>query len=68
MVIDTVIISDLEFVGEVLEEERLALCEPRYQHDPPGQALQAGSVRSSLSLGGRRELSGLGRLASTAGS
>ena len=50
------IISDLEFVGEVLEEERLALREPRYQHDPPGQALQAGSVRSSLSLGGRREL------------
>ena len=31
---DTVIVSGLEFVGEVLEEERTALCGPRYQHDP----------------------------------
>jgi hypothetical protein len=31
---DTVIVSALEYVGEVLEEERTALCGPRYQHDP----------------------------------
>ena len=30
---DTVIVSCLEYVGEVLEEERTALCGPRYQHD-----------------------------------
>lgn len=37
-----------------LEEERKTLCGPRYQHDPQRTALRAGSVRSSLSLGGRR--------------
>lgn len=51
---DTVIVSGLEYVGEVLEEERTALCGPRYQHDRQREALRAGSVVSSLSLGGRR--------------
>lgn len=51
---DTVIASGLEYVGEVLEEERTTLCGPRYQHDPQRTALRAGSVMSSLSLGGRR--------------
>jgi putative transposase len=51
---DTVIVSGLEYVTEVLEEERTALCGPRYQHNPQRQALRAGSVPSSLSLGGRR--------------
>lgn len=51
---DTVIVSGLEYVGEVLEEERSTLCGPRYQHDPQRTALRAGSVMSSLSLGGRR--------------
>jgi len=37
-----------------LEEERKTLCGPLYQHDPQRTALRAGSVRSSLSLGGRR--------------
>lgn len=51
---DTVIVSGLGFVGEVLEEERTALCGPRYQHDPQRMAQRAGLVPSSLSLGGRR--------------
>jgi transposase-like protein len=51
---DTVIVSGLEYVGEVLEEERTTLCGPRYEHDPQRRALRAGSVPSSLSLGGRR--------------
>ena len=51
---DTVIASGLGYVGEVLEAERAALCGPRYQHDPRRQALRAGSMPSSLSLGGRR--------------
>jgi hypothetical protein len=51
---DTVMVSGLEYVGEVLEEERTALCGPRYQHDLQRQALRAGPVASSLSLGGRR--------------
>ena len=51
---DTVIVSGLGFVGEVLEEERTTLCGPRYDRDPQREALRAGAVRSSLSLGGRR--------------
>jgi putative transposase len=51
---DTVVVSGLEYVAEVLEEERTALCGPRYQHDPQRHALRAGSASSSLSLGGRR--------------
>ena len=38
----------------MLEEERTTLCGPRYQPDPQRAALRAGSVMSSLSLGGRR--------------
>jgi hypothetical protein len=30
---DTVIVCGLEYVGEALEEERVVLCGPRYQHD-----------------------------------
>ena len=51
---DPVIVSGLEYLGEVLEEERTTLCGPRYQHDRQRRALRAGSVPSSLSLGGRR--------------
>ena len=36
---DTVVVSGLEDVAEVLEEERTALCGPRYQHDLQRQAL-----------------------------
>jgi putative transposase len=51
---DTVIVAGVGLVREVLEEERTALCGPRYRHDPQRQALRAGSLSSSLSLGGRR--------------
>jgi transposase-like protein len=51
---DTVVISGLEFVGEVLEEERTELCGLRYRHDPERRASRAGSMPSSLTLGGRR--------------
>jgi hypothetical protein len=44
----TVIVSGLEYVGEVPEEERTTLCGRRYQHDPQRTALRAGSVMSSL--------------------
>lgn len=51
---DTVIVAGVGFVGEVLEEERTVLCGRRYQRDPQRQALRAGWLASSLSLGGRR--------------
>ena len=52
--LDTVVISGLEYVGEVLEEERTELCGLRYRHDPERRASRAGSMPSSLTLGGRR--------------
>jgi len=51
---DTVMVSGLEYVGEVLEEERTELCGMRYRHDPERRASRAGSMPSSLTLGGRR--------------
>src|SRR5713101_6178477 len=51
---DTVIGAGLACVDEVLETERVALCGERYEHLPDRQALRAGSVASSLVLGGRR--------------
>jgi putative transposase len=51
---DTVVASGLEYVGEVLEEERTALCGPRYAHLGERAALRSGHVSSSLVLGGRR--------------
>jgi putative transposase len=51
---DTVVVSGLEYVGEVLEEERIELCGMRYRHDPERRASRAGSMPSSLTLGGRR--------------
>jgi hypothetical protein len=44
--LDTAIVSGLEYVGEVLEEERIALCGPRYCTIGVRQALRVGSVPS----------------------
>jgi hypothetical protein len=52
--LDTVVVSGLEYVGEVLEEERKELGGLGYRHDPERQACRAGSMASSLTLGGRR--------------
>ena len=43
---DTVVISGLEYIAEVLEEERTALCKRRYRHDLQPQGLRAGSASS----------------------
>jgi putative transposase len=51
---DTVMVAGVWLVGEVLEEERTALWGPHYCHDSQRRALRAGSLSSSLSLGGRR--------------
>jgi putative transposase len=52
--LDTVVVSGLQYVGEVLEEERTELCGVRYGHDPERRASRAGWMASSLTLGGRR--------------
>jgi hypothetical protein len=51
--LDTVVVSGLQYVGEVLEEERTQLCGRRYRHDPQRRAGRAGAMPSSLTLGGR---------------
>jgi hypothetical protein len=50
----TVVISELTFVEEELETERMALCGQRYEHQVGRQALRSGHVPSALVLGGRR--------------
>jgi hypothetical protein len=52
--LDTVVVSGLQYVGEVLEEERTELCGVRYCHDAERRATRAGWMASSLTLGGRR--------------
>ena len=51
---DTVMVTGLACVDEVLEAERAGLCGARYAHQAGRQALRAGHVPSSLVLGGRR--------------
>jgi putative transposase len=51
---DTVIGTGLACVNEVLEAERVRFCGTRYLHQAQRQALRAGTVASSLVLGGRR--------------
>jgi hypothetical protein len=51
---DTVVLSGLAFVEEELEAERALLCGPRYTHVAGREAIRAGHVASSLTLGGRR--------------
>ena len=51
---DTVMVTGLACVDEVLEAERAALCGVRYAHQAERQAQRAGHVPSSLVLGGRR--------------
>lgn len=51
---DTVMVTGLACVDEVLEAERATLCGARYAHQIERQAARAGHVASSLVLGGRR--------------
>jgi len=46
--------SGLQVLGALLEEDRLALCGPRYAHEPDRPASRAGTVRSEVVLGGRK--------------
>jgi len=64
---ETVLVSGIETVMEVLEHERAALCGPRYQHAEERSAYRSGHVPSSLVLGGRRVSVNRPRVRSTAG-
>lgn len=51
---DTVVLSGLASVQEILEREREALCGPRYRHNRRRRARRGGHFESSLVLSGRR--------------
>ena len=46
--------SGLQVLGALLEEDRAALCGPRYAHQPERRASRAGTVPSEVVLGGRK--------------
>ena len=49
-----VVRSGMQALGELLEEERAALCGPRYQHDRQRTSSRAGYAPGELVMGGRR--------------
>ena len=46
--------SGLKVFTTMLEEDRLAICGPRYAHEPDRPASRAGTTRSEVVLGGRK--------------
>jgi putative transposase len=46
--------SGLKVFTAMLEEDRTAVCGPRYAHEPDRPASRAGAVRSEVVLGGRK--------------
>ena len=46
--------SGLKVFTTMLEEDRTALCGPRYAHEPDRPASRAGTVRSEVVLSGRK--------------
>ncbi|MBI4540279.1 MAG: IS256 family transposase [Gemmatimonadetes bacterium] len=64
---ETVLLSGLRYVAEVLETERAQVCGPRYRHAEGRSAYRSGHVGSSLVLGGRRVSVSRPRLRTTAG-
>jgi putative transposase len=48
------ITSGLKVLSTMLEEDRTAICGPRYQHQAERQASRAGTVPSEVILGGRK--------------
>ena len=46
--------SGLQVLTTMLEEDRTAICGPRYQHQTERQASRAGTVPSEVVLGGRK--------------
>jgi len=51
----------------MLEEDRTAICGPRYAHEPERPASRAGTTRSGVVLGGRKVTVQRPRVRTTAG-
>lgn len=46
--------SGMKVFAAMLEEDRVAICGPRYAHEPDREASRAGTVASEVVLGGRK--------------
>lgn len=46
--------AGLQVLAAMMEEDRAAICGPRYVHDPHRRAARAGTVASEVVLGGRK--------------
>ena len=51
---ELVVASGLKVLEAMLEEDRAAVCGPRYAHQAAGQAYRAGHAPSQVVLGGRK--------------
>ena len=51
---ELVVASGLKVLEAMLEEDRVAVCGPRYAHQPERRASRAGHVPSEVVLGGRK--------------
>ena len=51
---ELVVASGLKVLDAMLEEDRAAVCGPRYAHQPARQAYRAGHTPSQVVLGGRK--------------
>src|SRR5712691_9102516 len=52
--LELAVASGLKVLSTMLEEDRTAICGPRYQHRAERQASRAGTVPSEVVLGGRK--------------
>ena len=59
--------SGLKVLGAMLEEDRTAVCGPRYAHEPDRPASRAGTVRGEVVLGGRKVIIQRPRVRTAAG-
>ena len=51
---ELVVVSGLKVLEAMLEEDRAAVCGPRYAHQPARQAYRTGHTPSQVVLGGRK--------------
>src|SRR6266511_6251787 len=52
--IELAVTSGLQVLTTMLEDDRTAICGPRYQHQAERQSSRAGTVPSEVTLGGRK--------------
>ena len=51
---EAIIVAGMNVLHGMLEDDRVALCGPRYEHDATRRATRAGYTDGELPLGGRR--------------